>query len=502
VYDANGNPLMVGLTINGSYLDGHYAAWDALDRLERRVDYAGNAVLNSYNPLGHLTSVTGPDGYTIGFERDPLGRITGAYNEEGHRVSLARDADGKPRSVTDPNHLTTSYDYYHGAEDGRLKRTTLPTVAGQTQGRSVEIAAYDGAGRPTQINALGADGSTRDSYNFFDELGRLTRAVGPPVSATDPSRPVTCLVYTVLGDTKEIWAGGTTDTVSSTCNLADASLKKQLARTYDDFGRKLTETDQNGKTWKWTWNLHNQLVSSQTPTQLAAGQSTTYAWGSKGAPGETQGQLKQRSVPGAQTVVAYSYTYDPAQRLRTVTDARGSNSVAKMLTYTWTPGGRLARIEDSDGHSTSLSYDAVGRLASLAAPNGENIAFTWDAGGRLVEQRLNSGQRTTQSWFEDGGLKQKQNLFNTTVLSSHLYTIDQQGRRAGQTETINTSTKTWSYLYDNLDRIVSASDGTAETTSYDIYGNRRSKTTGATTTAYLYDLAHQLSEVSARNQRY
>jgi YD repeat-containing protein len=224
--------------------------------------------------------------------------------------------------------------------------------------------------------------------------------------------------------------------------------------------------------------------------------------------GETQGQLKQRSVPGAQTVaytrdalglvtqaetrtgsnqtvVAYRYTYDPAQRLRTVTDARGSNSVAKMLTYTWTPGGRLARIEDSDGHSTSLSYDAVGRLASLAAPNGENIAFTWDAGGRLVEQRLNSGQRTTQSWFEDGGLKQKQNLFNTTVLSSHLYTIDQQGRRAGQTETINTSTKTWSYLYDNLDRIVSASDGTAETTSYDIYANRRSITTGAPTTAYL-----------------
>ncbi|MFZ5574877.1 MAG: hypothetical protein ACOY5S_06685, partial [Pseudomonadota bacterium] len=45
VYDPNGNPLAVGLTVGGAYLDGYYAAWDDLDRLERRVDYAGNATL-------------------------------------------------------------------------------------------------------------------------------------------------------------------------------------------------------------------------------------------------------------------------------------------------------------------------------------------------------------------------------------------------------------------------------------------------------------------------
>jgi len=516
VYDANGNPLMVGLTVNGAYLDGHYAAWDDLDRLERRVDYAGNATLTRYDPLGRVSQITEADGYTIGFDRDPMGRVTGAYNQEGHRVSLSLDADGRVRSNTDPNNLTTSYEYYHASEDGRLKRTTQPKVTGQTQGRAVEVASYDGAGRPLKINAIAADGTIRDSYRFYDELGRLTRDVGPQVSATDTSRPVTCTVYTALGDVKEIWAGSTTDTVSKVCNLADASLKKQVARTYDDFGRKLSETDQNGKTWKWSWNLHNQLVSSQTPVQLAAGQSTVYAYGSKGAPGETQGQLKSRTVPGthgqtaiytrdalglvtrAETrtpgnslVVAYDYAYDPAKRLNTVTDSRGN----KTLTYTWTPGGRLARVEDSDGHSASLSYDATGRLASIVAPNNETIAFTYDASGRLIEQRLNSGQRTTQSWFEDGNLKQKQNLFNTTVLTSHLYTLDQQGRRATHTENVGGVTKTWSYLYDNLDRLTTANDGTAETYTYDIFGNRRSKTKSGSTTAYLYDAAHQLTEI-------
>ncbi len=109
--------------------------------------------------------------------------------------------------------------------------------------------------------------------------GRLTRAVGPTVSATDTSRPVTCTVYTALGDIKEVWAGATTDTSSSTCALDGVTIKKQLSATWDDFGRKLSQTDANGATWKWTWNLHNQLVSSQTPTQAAAGQSTSYAWG-------------------------------------------------------------------------------------------------------------------------------------------------------------------------------------------------------------------------------
>ncbi|MHB1186972.1 RHS repeat-associated core domain-containing protein [Thiobacillus sp.] len=516
VYDPNGNPLMVGLTVDGSYLDGYYAAWDDLDRLERKVDYAGNATLTEHDPLNHVSRITEADGYSIGFDRDPMGRVTGAYNQEGHRVSLSLDADGRPRSSTDPNRLTTQYEYYHASQDGRLKRTTLPTVTGQTQGRAVEIAAYDGNGRPTQINTLAADGTIRDSYRFHDELGRLTRDVGPQVSATDTSRPVTCYVYSVLSDVKEIWGGSTTDTTSKTCTLDGVAVKKQVTRTFDDFGRRLSETDQNGQTWKWTWNLHNQLVSSQTPIQIAAGQSTTYSYGSKGAPGETQGQLKSRTVPGTNgqtavytrdelglvtkaetktpanaTIVAYSYAYDPAKRLNTVTDSRGN----KQLTYTWTPGGRLARVEDSDGHQASLSYDATGRLASVTAPNNETIAFTYDASGRLVEQRLASGQRTTQSWFEDGGLKQKQNLYNATVLTSHLYTLDNQGRRSGQTEVIGSSTKTWSYLYDNLDRLTSASDGTAETYGYDIYGNRRSKTKSGVTTAYLYDDAHQLSEV-------
>jgi len=104
-------------------------------------------------------------------------------------------------------------------------------VTGQTQGRAVEVAQYDGQGRPLKLNAIAADGSIRDSTRFYDELGRLTRSVGPQVSATDTSRPVACFVYTPLGFVAEIWAGSTTDIISKTCVLDGVAVKRQVART-------------------------------------------------------------------------------------------------------------------------------------------------------------------------------------------------------------------------------------------------------------------------------
>lgn len=262
VHDANGNPIFVGLTVGGAFVDGHYAVWDGLDRLERRVGYAGHATLKRRNALGHLLELTGPDGYRIGFERDALGRIGSVFDEEGQRVAFDLDVLGRVRAVTDANGLATRFEHHGEAQDGRLRSTTLPRVSGQAQGRASEVVAWDGAGRPLRIEHVAADGTRRDSYRFHDELGRLTRSVGAQTSAGDSRRPVTCLVYTTLGEVREVWAGATTDTASRTCNLADPAIRRQVSRVHDDWGRLLAETDALGRTWRWGWDRHGQRVSN------------------------------------------------------------------------------------------------------------------------------------------------------------------------------------------------------------------------------------------------
>jgi RHS repeat-associated protein len=66
-------------------------------------------------------------------------------------------------------------------------------------------------------------------------------------------------------------------------------------------------------------------------------------------------------------------------------------------------------------------------------------------------------------------------------------------------EVINGVTRNWSYGYDGLDRLSSASvDGTnpsIETYGYDIFGNRTSKANSTSNLAYIFDAAHQLSQI-------
>ncbi len=74
--------------------------------------------------------------------------------------------------------------------------------------------------------------------------------------------------------------------------------------------------------------------------QAAAGQSTTYAYGVKGAPGETQGQLKSRTVPGAQTAV---YTRDALGLVTRAETKNGANQTVVAYDYAYDPAKRPVR---------------------------------------------------------------------------------------------------------------------------------------------------------------
>jgi len=141
--------------------------------------------------------------------------------------------------------------------------------------------------------------------------------------------------------------------------------------------------------------------------------------------------------------------YDPAHRLQTVTDSRGS----KTLTYSYSPGGQRTRLQTSDGAVTSYGYDPVGRLTSLWAPDGGSVTLGYDPGGRLVEQRYPNGATTRSTWNADNTLAQLLTQVGSTTVSQHDYTYDAASNRVTHTERIGSTTTPYGYTYDPLNRL-------------------------------------------------
>src|SRR5437867_4432 len=77
---------------------------DSQGNLAGAVDPAGNQTTFTYDPTsGTITSVTGPMGNTVQFQRDTRGNVTGVVDGAGVRTAIANDALGQPIRVTDPH---------------------------------------------------------------------------------------------------------------------------------------------------------------------------------------------------------------------------------------------------------------------------------------------------------------------------------------------------------------------------------------------------------------
>jgi RHS repeat-associated protein len=352
--------------------------------------------------------------------------------------------------------------------------------------------------------------------NLAQSFEPVTRAIGP---LSNGVYPVTCTKYDTLGHPVELWAGTSTNATAATCDLtgADPNLKRQLSTQYDDFGRKLKETDPLGKITTYLYDRNNNLTEATDPK----GQKTLLSWG----PGH---QLLSRTVNNAdgtiyQTVVhtrnalgqptrietrdgaglliaAVATTYDAAHRVKTVNDSRGN----KTLTYTWSPGGQLATLQDNEGRRTDYLYDPVGRLIGIWAPNNDYIAYSHDAGGRLIEKWYPNGVNSQLAWNPDDSLAQLKNRVaydDAHVISRHDYTYSGLGQRQSLLEKVGTlaqPAQDEAYGYDAWDNRVSQSKAgqttfTISNAAHQIIELRTGSPTGTLAAAYLYDANSNLT---------
>lgn len=485
-----------------------------------------------YGGNGQPASTTGTDGKTTSMTYDNEGRVvtsTNALNQTTHYFYYFADnqGTGAPRRydvvrAPDGTQTTTDYDYL-----GRAVKITYPD--GTT---TQTLYGHDGQAVPgftitgqtitgNQVTKIDQRGIATNSFSNLD--GRLTDVWQPQVpdalnggaltsphwhysynvngqlsNTTDPKLHTTALFYDPFGrQIERMLPGNETET-----------------QTYDTFGRPWVHTDFNGNTAVDTYYPASNL-------QFA-------------------GLLQQAQYAGpGQTTQTVSYTYDSLQRKSTVTDPTGTTTygydadgneitdatpqgtihyvydpATDRLIETWTGTGAITAATTD----TLYGYDELGRLKSVTVqkqdgatptqsssnttrygPTGAAISTTlpttvynYDNVGRTIQVLYPNGTETdtdyTNYWSATNPQMTVTNKRGTTILSQFLYTFDAAHRKTSEADTIlnvgetSTSTATFNWTYDNLDRLASETYGDGTTAdaykslySYDLSGNRYQK---------------------------
>jgi RHS repeat-associated protein len=292
------------------------------------------------------------------------------------------------------------------------------------------------------------------------------------------------------------------------------------ALQYDDQGSVTTRTDRAGRTWRYQYNGRGQVTRSTNPsgrtvdytynadatlashvipetgttsfsydrmkrpthvapsTGLQAEGGDSEQTEDEGALGALRHFLASSAQEQADDIhpvgVAIGITYDPEDRITSITDERGSTT-----TYDYDANGNLVRLVDSlgretqyfydrmdrvvgrinrQGKSTEYAYDSLGHLASIIDPDGNSTGFAYDPRGWLDEIRI-AGQ-PWQIGYDEEGLP----ILETTPLGrSTTYERDALGYI---TSIIDPLAHRTTLTRDSMNRITEIIDPLGRETSY------------------------------------
>ncbi|MFC5748433.1 RHS repeat-associated core domain-containing protein [Actinomadura rugatobispora] len=340
--------------------------YDAAGNRTRFTDGRGNSTVYTVNSLGLAESITEP---ATAAHPQPSDRTwTTSYDEAGNPVKITAPGGIIRRRTFDP-----------------AQRLLTETGSGTASPTAERTLAYDAAGRLTKVGS----GTGTNLYSYSDR-GLLLSADGPSGSAswdyngdgqmttrTDASGAATFGYAGGRLRTVQDGITGTTQTIgynpAGQPNKIDYGAGRLRTAGYDDLGRPVTDTLENGQgsvAASITYNYDdNDRLTGKTTAGLAGAGENTYGY-------DHAGRLTSWSYNGTETLCqwdaagnrtkagAASATYD--ERNRRLTDGNA--------TFAYTPRGTLAT-----GTGTDYTFDAFDRL--LAAGN---TTYTYDALDRVA----------------------------------------------------------------------------------------------------------------------
>lgn len=458
-YDQNGNLSSVK-DAGGNVTSYFYEKGRAV--LIRNNDDSSTRI--TYDARGNIASVTNPAGITTYYESDDLGRKTASWDELGNRTNYQYDLKDRLVQVTEPGGAVTKYEY---DKTGKVEKVLFP------DGNSKSYT-YTAMGKTASVTDEDRK-TTRFVYNESDKRERVILPnggyidyeydlMGNLVSVTDPVGVRTCYVCDAEGNRLSVEKE----------NAITGDVRALAFYEYDAMGRTVAKTDGEGNRTEYKYDRNGNLILEINPaggktqrfydglgrvTRLidTLGRTTDYTYNSAG-------NLIREVRPDG-IIIENHYS---GGLLSHVTESDG-NVVHITKKYTYDVCGRIASVEEQDGHTVSYEYDGLGRVISEEDSNGKVIKNTYDARGRLTSRNV-CGNITTYVYTGTGKIKAVIDATGGTTEYSYnlLDQVDEVTRYGVDGDADHVT----SYSYDLAGRIIEAENalGFKDIYEYDGFG--------------------------------
>ncbi|MEU7900279.1 RHS repeat-associated core domain-containing protein [Nonomuraea sp. NPDC049152] len=406
-YDADGNRLSEKISdlTGGDAERATVYTYDALGRVETVTGPEGGVVRQSWNTLGQLVRVTDARGAVVEHSYGERGELTSRTLKgwTGSPVnptpakdvvleSFFYDAGGRLATQVDAMGRKTSYTYFGDnlvakkiADDVKLNGSTTPRDV------VLEDHTYDAAGNRTKL-VTGGDTATTEFV--FDEAGRLTS------QTFDPSvlNRKTAFTYDANGNLLKATLTGAGTARAEVTEYAYNKVNQVTKTTvengdedlvstasYDDRGLITATTDPRGNvsganeadfTSTMRYDLLGRPVEVTGPQVKVdkAGTSST-ARPSVHLGYDTFGATTQETDAEGRTITS---VFDKAGRLTSKSAPSytppGGTAVTPTTTNSYDPAGQLIGTTDPRGYATTFEYDQLGRQVRVTdpAPQGQS----------------------------------------------------------------------------------------------------------------------------------
>lgn len=401
---AVGNTITRAFDANGNMINetdngvGTTFAYDGAGNLTSKTDAAGNVSTYANYIAGLPGVVTDPMGNKTTYAVQPSGIITSITDPMGKTIQYNYGALYRLTGITPAINAATSLTWTDNANG---------TTMVMTRGGQVTTLQLNSMGKPLSTVSTGGTSSSA-FYNTYDPLDRLA-SKSFAVAAGTASPP-------------------------------------GVSYTYDALDRVLTATEAGGYA---TAYAYNDATNTKTTTD-PAGNITVQKFRSFGDP--SQKLLIEIDQPeGVNTVIARDLT--------------GHVTAITQGNYTRSYGydGHHFLISQADPELGTTSYvrDAVGNLISKAEGSNGTTTYGYDKDYHLISTNYqDSGAQSIVRTYDPKG--RLINITNSTNKSVWAYSYDANNNMLSQTLNIAGKTLPFSYAYDSLDHITSASypDGT------------------------------------------